>query len=49
MSTRTQRHRERKRQKLTVEERRREREAAMILEKKDKKGNWLTSKLVQKK
>ena len=35
MSTQTQRHVERKRQRLTAEERRRERQAAMIIEKQD--------------
>ena len=35
MSTQTQRHQERKRQKITAEERRREKEATMILEKQD--------------
>ena len=35
MSNQTQRHQERKKQKLSAEERRREREASMILEKQD--------------
>ena len=49
MSTQTQRHQERKRQKLSFEERKKEREASMILEHKDQEKKLANLKTSIKK